>query len=74
MGYIELDEEILKSVERETGVTCKKIGNLISLEDVEPLFEDLLYEIDRLKEQLEDEKEQRENYYRPLTQRELGVE
>lgn len=65
MGYIQIDEEILKSVERETGTTCKKIGNLISLEDVEPLLEDLLNEIDRLKEQLEDEVEQRENYYVP---------
>ena len=36
--------------------------------------EDVISEIDRLKEQLEDEIEQRENYYRPLTQRELGVE
>ena len=47
---------------------------MIPLEEIEGTIEDLLCEIDRLKEQLEDEKEQRENYYRPLTQRELGVE
>lgn len=74
MGYIELDEKIIKEVEEVTFEKFHKIGNLIPLEDIEGTLEDLLCEIDRLKEQLEDEKEQRENYYRPLTQRELGVE
>ena len=74
MGYIELDEKIIKEVEEVTFEKFHKIGNLIPLEEIEGTIEDLLYEIDRLKEQLEDEKEQRENYYRPLTQRELGVE
>lgn len=74
MGYIELDEKIIKEVEEVTFEKFHKIGNLIPLEEIEGTIEDLLCEIDRLKEQLEDEKEQRENYYRPLTQRELGVE
>ena len=74
MGYIELDEKIIKEVEEVTFEKFHKIGNLIPLEEIEGTIEDLLCEIDRLKEQLEDEKEQRESYYRPLTQRELGVE
>ena len=74
MGYIELDEKIIKEVEEVTFEKFHKIGNLIPLEEIEGTSENLLCEIDRLKEQLEDEKEQRENYYRPLTQRELGVE
>lgn len=74
MGYIELDEKIIKEVEEVTFEKFHKIGNLIPLEEIEGTIEDLLCEIDRLKEQLEDEIEQRENYYRPLTQRELGVE
>ena len=74
MGYIELDEKIIKGVEEVTFEKFHKIGNLIPLEEIEGTIENLLCEIDRLKEQLEDEIEQRENYYRPLTQRELGVE
>lgn len=74
MGYVELDEKIIKEVEEVTFEKFHKIGNLIPLEEIEGTIENLLCEIDRLKEQLEDEKEQRENYYRPLTQRELGVE
>ena len=74
MGYIELDEKIIKEVEEVTFEKFHKIGNLIPLEEIEGTIENLLCEIDILKEQLEDEKEQRENYYRPLTQRELGVE
>ena len=74
MGYIELDEKIIKEVEEVTFEKFHKISNLIPLEEIEGTIENLLCEIDRLKEQLEDEIEQRENYYRPLTQRELGVE
>ena len=74
MGYIELDEKIIKQVKEVTFEKFHKIGNLIPLEEIEGTIENLLCEIDRLKEKLEDEIEQRENYYRPLTQRELGVE
>lgn len=74
MGYIELDEKIIKEVEEVTFEKFHKIGNLIPLEEIEGTIENLLCEIDRLKEKLEDEIEQRENYYRPLTQKELGVE
>ena len=74
MGYIELDEKIIKEIEEVTFEKFHKIGNLIPLEEIEGTIENLLCEIDRLKEKLEDEIEQRENYYRPLTQRELGVE
>ena len=50
MGYIELDEKIIKEVEEVTFEKFHKIGNLIPLEEIEGTIEDLLCEIDRLKE------------------------
>ena len=52
MGYIELDEKIIKEVEEVTFEKFHKIDNLIPLEEIEGTIEDLLCEIDRLKEQL----------------------
>ena len=73
--YLKLENlELIKEVNKETGTTYEMKGEFLDYENIEPIIEDLLNEISRLKEQLEDEIEQRENYYRPLTQRELGVE
>jgi hypothetical protein len=73
--YLKMENpELIKEVNKETGTTYEINGEFLDCENFEPMIEDLLNEISRLKEELEDEKEQRENYYRPLTQRELGVE
>lgn len=73
--YLKLENpELIKEVNKETGTTYEMKGEFLDYKNIEPMIEDLLNEISRLKEELEDEVEQRENYYRPLTQRELGVE
>lgn len=73
--YLKLENpELIKEVNKETGTTYEIKGEFLDYENIEPMIEDLLNEISRLKEELENEIEQRENYYRPLTQRELGVE
>ena len=73
--YLKMENpELIKEVNKETGTTYEINGKFLDYENIEPMIEDLLNEISRLKEELEDEIEQRKNYYRPLTQRELGVE
>lgn len=73
--YLKMENsELIKEVNKETGTTYEMKGEFLNYENIEPMIEDLLNEISRLKEQLEDEIEQRKNYYRPLTKRELGVE
>lgn len=69
--FIQIDEEVIKKVEEVTFEKFHKVGNLIPAEEVESTFEDLLNEIERLKEQIEDEKEQREMYYKPKSQYEI---
>ena len=73
--YLKMENpDLIKEVNKKTGTTYEINGEFLNYENIEPMIEDLLNEISRLKERLEDEKEQRENYYRPLTQRELGAE
>lgn len=71
MGFIELDGKIIKEIESITFEKFHKIGNLVPLEDIESAFKDLLCEIERLKEKLVDEIEQREEYYKPKSEYEI---
>jgi len=63
MGYIELDEKIIKEVEEVTFEKFHKIGNLVPMEEIESTLEDLLSEIDRLKEQLEEKEDNYKDKY-----------
>lgn len=71
MGYVEIDEKIIEEVEKVLGEKFERKGNLLKLEDIEDTLKDLLIEIDRKQEQLEDEIEQREEYYKPKSEYEI---
>lgn len=71
MGYVEVDEKILEKIHRITITNYENKGCFLPAESVQPMLEDLLYEIESLEEKLHDEVEQRESYYRPLSHREL---
>ena len=71
MGYVEIDERLLNEISDLTSTNYQNKGCYLPAESVEPMLEDLLHEIDYYKEQLEDEVEQRREYYRPLSHREL---
>ena len=62
MGYIELNEELIKDIEKETTSKFRKIGNLVPLEEIESTLEDLMVEIHRLQEELEDTNEELDEY------------
>jgi len=71
MGYVEIDERLLKGIKDLTITNYEEKGNFVPIESIEPMLEDLMCEIDRLKEKLEDEVEQREEYYKPKSKYEL---
>ena len=75
---IKTTEEIidnLKDKAKEAIDTLNQVlADLTIIEDNYKELESEKNDLNTDNEQLEDEKEQRENYYRPLTQRELGVE
>ena len=69
--YIEMKEQTIKDIELITGETFNRKDKLVDIEELKDAIEDLLVEYDKLQEQLEDEKEQRNNYYKPISEYEI---
>lgn len=69
--FMKYEEKYIKEIETITGVNYGCRGDLIPMDSIIPMLEDLLCEIDRLNEKLEDEIEQREEYYKPKSQYEI---
>ena len=73
--YIEMKEQTIKDIELITGETFNRKDKLVDIEELKSAIEDLLVEYDKLQEQLEDEKEQRDNYYKPISEYEnIGMD
>ena len=73
--YIEMKEQTIKDIELITGETFNRKDKLVDIEELKDAIEDLLVEYDKLQEQLEDEKEQRDNYYKPISEYEnIGMD
>lgn len=72
--FMKYEAEKIKEIEAITGTNYECKGDLIPMDSIIPMIEDLLTEIDRSKEKLEDEIEQRENYYKPISKyEEVGM-
>lgn len=61
--YLELDKKIIDKIEEITCTDYERKGDYIPVENIENMIKDLLYEIDRLNEKIEDmENDIRDNY------------
>lgn len=75
MIYLEMKEQTIKDIELITGETFNRKDKLVDIKELKNAIEDLLVEYDKLQEQLEDEKEQRDNYYKPISEYEnIGMD
>lgn len=63
--YTELDEELCKDIENITNTDYEKRGELIEVESLKIMLEDMRCAYDALKEELEDEKKDKEENYEP---------
>ena len=61
--YTELDEELCKDIENITNTDYEKRGELIEVESLKIMLEDMRCAYDALKEELEDEKKDKEENY-----------
>ena len=64
--YIKLENDTLKTINRASDITCtdyELLGNFIPIESMMCIVEDLLLEIDHLKECIEDMEQDIENNY-----------
>lgn len=69
--YIEMKEQTIKDIELITGETFNRKDKLVDIEELKDAIEDLLVEYGKLQEKLEDEKEQRDNHYKPKSKYEI---
>mgnify|MGYP005977606567 FL=1 len=67
--YLEIDEKLKDKIEKITITDYDFKGNFLPSESITSIFEDLIYEIDRLEEKYEDlEQDMEDNYIkRPMS-------
>lgn len=64
--YLEIDKELKTKIENITCVDYEFKDNFLPSENIVSIFEDLIYEIDRLEEKYEDLEKDLEENYRPI--------
>lgn len=69
--YLKIDEKLLKKVEKITMTDYETQGELLPTSSVEPIIEDLLLEISRIEEQIDDMKQDLESNYKMITPAEM---
>ena len=67
----EYEKELIENLSNETGVDYELIGDMFPMESFIPLLKDLQLELERYKEKYEDLKQNLEDNYRPITNKEL---
>lgn len=75
--YYRLNKKQLELAEKVRKVTITDYelkGEFIPVESLYSMIEDLLMEVERLQEELDYEKQDKEDNYRPLTYAEMGWE
>lgn len=74
--YMKYEAEKIEEIQAITDVDYDCKGDLIPMDSIIPMIEDLVHEYhkmkDDLEERLEDEIEQRENYYEPISKMRLA--
>ena len=72
MIYIEFDKNILEKVENITKTNYKSENGLVNSDNIETIIDDLLGEIDNLRNKIEDlEEDMRDNYERVTQEEQL---
>ena len=70
MIYIEFDKNILEKVENITKTNYKSENGLVNSDEISIIMDDLLGEIDYLKDKIDDLKEDMRDIYKRVTQEE----
>lgn len=70
MIYIEFDKNILEKVENITKTNYKSENGLVNSDNIETIIDDLLDEIDNLRNKIEDLEEDMRDNYKRVTQEE----
>lgn len=69
--YLELKQDLIDKIEEITCTDYERKGDYIPAENIENMIKDLLYEIDRLNEKIEDMENDIRDNYRPISNEEM---
>ena len=69
--YLELKQDLIDEIEEITCTDYERKGDYIPAENIENMIKDLLYEIDRLSEKIEDMENDIRDNYRPISNEEM---
>ena len=69
--YLELKQDLIDKIEEITCTDYKIKGDYIPAENIENMIKDLLCEIDRLNEKIEDMENDIRDNYRPISNEEM---
>ena len=64
--YLKIDKETLQKIQDITGTDYKALGEFLPSDSINDIIEDLMLEIDRLNEELEDTKQDMEENYKRI--------
>lgn len=69
--YLELKQDLIDKIEEITCTDYERKGDYIPAENIENMIKDLLCEIDRLNEKIEDIENDIRDNYRPISNEEM---
>lgn len=69
--YLELKQDLIDKIEEITFTDYERKGDYIPAENIENMIKDLLCEIDRLNEKIEDMENDIRDNYRPISNEEM---
>ena len=69
--YLELKQDLIDKIEEITCTDYERKGDYIPDENIENMIKDLLCEIDRLNEKIEDMENDIRDNYRPISNEEM---
>lgn len=69
--YLKLDKKIIDKIEEIICTDYERKGDYIPAENIDSMIYDLLCEIDRLNEKIEDMENDRRDNYRPISNEEM---
>lgn len=69
--YLDLKQDLIDKIEEITCTDYERKEDYIPAENIENMIKDLLYEIDRLNEKIEDMENDIRDNYRPISNEEM---
>ena len=65
--YLKIDEDLYKKITKLTTTDYEKYGDFVPVENILPMIQDLVSEVDKLQEKYDDFEQQVKDNYKPIS-------